>query len=64
MNEHDWAEVLVAEWVSGPGSRETQVTWVCRRCGLSVTTERGTLAEVFGKDTDCDEELVRDVMEG
>jgi hypothetical protein len=62
VNDHEWHKVLEAEWVNSNES-DPMITWKCRRCGSTVTERQGTLAEVFAKHTDCDEELVRDVME-
>lgn len=66
MTEHEWERGVGFEFnkdITSSPDWEPMITWVCRRCDSTVTAGAGTLAEVLGKDTDCDVEMVRTVME-
>ena len=65
MTEHEWERGFPFEFnedVTSSPDWEPMITWVCARCESRVTAGAGTLAEVLGKDTDCDAEMVALVM--
>ena len=63
MRAHNWEKDEEAALFLHPAMRfEPVFTWICFRCGKTITEREGSVAEAYWKSTDCDMEMVRGIM--